>query len=129
MKKNLEDFIQENGLEGKFVLEGLRDNPYPYMKRADLIVQPSRWEGKSIVLDEAKILGKAIVVTDYPSVHDQITDQVTGLITGMEPEAIADGIERLLKDTALKKKLEENAAQEPNRSYRALDRFYELIEA
>lgn len=129
MKKNLEDFIQENGLEGKFVLEGLRDNPYPYMKRADLIVQPSRREGKSIVLDEAKILGKAIVVTDYPSVHDQITDQVTGLITGMEPEAIADGIERLLKDTALKKKLEENAAQEPNRSYRALDRFYELIEA
>lgn len=129
MKKELEQFIQENDLSNCFILEGLRENPYPYMKQADLIVQPSRKEGKSIVLDEAKILGKAIVVTNYPSVHDQITDRVTGLITGMEPEQIADGIELLLKDAALKKQLEENAAKEPNSSYRAVERFYQLIEA
>lgn len=128
MQKNLEQFIRENGLESVFILEGLRENPYPYMKCADILVQPSRKEGKSIVLDEAKILGKAIVVTDYPSVGDQITDGVTGVITGMEPENIADGIEELLRDPALKKQLEENAAGEPNRSYRALAQFYQLIE-
>ena len=129
MKKELEQYILENDLGVCFILEGLRSNPYPYMKRADLIVQPSRVEGKSIVLDEAKILGKAIVVTDYPSVHDQITDRVTGLITGMEPEAIADSIEYLLRNPELKKQLEENAAKAPNRSYRAVEQFYKLIEA
>lgn len=128
MHDTITEYVKGNGLEEDFLLEGLASNPYPYMKRGELIVQPSRWEGKSIVLDEAKILGKAIVVTGYPSVRDQITDGVTGLITGMEPQAIADGIEKLLKDDALKRQLEENAAKEPNRSYRALEMFYQLVE-
>lgn len=128
MHDTIMQYVEENGLIKEFLLEGLAANPYPYMKHADFIIQPSRWEGKSIVLDEAKILGKAIVVTDYPSVRDQITDRVTGLITGMTPEAIADGIERLIKDPALKAQLEQNAAREPNRSIRALEAFYNMIE-
>ena len=122
-------YVAENGLEKSFVLEGLTPNPYPYMKRADLIVQPSRWEGKSIVLDEAKILGKAIVVTNYPSVYDQIEDGVTGIITGMEPEQIADGIQWVLGDADLRKTLEENCFRQPNQSIRALNAFYEMIGA
>lgn len=128
MHDTIAQYIEENRLEAAFLLEGLASNPYPYLKHADLVVQPSRWEGKSIVLDEAKILGKAIVVTDYPSVRDQITDRITGLITGMTPEAIADGIEQLIKDPVLKAQLENNAAREPNRSIRALDAFYKMIE-
>lgn len=127
MKDEIEQYIKEQQIESYFILEGLRENPYPYMKKADIIVQPSRWEGKSIVLDEAKILGKAIVVTSYQSVADQITDRVTGLITEIEPEKIADGIELLIKDKTLRNTLEENAANEPNRSYRARDMFYDLI--
>lgn len=129
MQSELEQYIRGNDLNGYFVLEGLRENPYPYMQHADMIVQPSRKEGKSLVLDEAKILGKAIVVTDYPSVRDQITDGVTGMITGMTPEAIADGIEELIQNPELKTQLEQNAAREPNSSIRALDTFYNMIEA
>lgn len=128
MQSDLEQYIQENSLEECFVLEGLRSNPYPYMKQADMIVQPSRVEGKSLVLDEAKILGKAIVVTDYPSVRDQITDRVTGLVVGMTPEGIARGIEMLLEDGELRQRLGANAAREPNSSYLALEKFYRLIE-
>lgn len=127
MKNEIEQYVNENKISDKFILEGIRENPYPYMKKADIIVQPSRWEGKSIVLDEAKILGKAIVVTSYQSVTDQITDRVTGLITEIEPEKIADGIELLIKDKELRKTLEENAENEPNRSFEARDMFYDLI--
>lgn len=129
MHDEIMQYVRENGLERHFILEGMNPNPYPYMKKADLLVQPSRWEGKSIVLDEAKILGKAIVVTNYPSVTDQVTDGVTGIITGMEPEQIADGIRRLLADPALKQTLEENCLREPNRSIRAVNAFYEMIGA
>lgn len=122
-------YIKETGLEGRFLLEGLTPNPYPYLRRGDIIVQPSRREGKSLVLDEAKILGKAIVVTKYPSVADQITDGVTGIITGMEPESIADGICRLLEDGKLRRTLEENCRREENRSIRAVETFYEMIDA
>lgn len=129
MHDEIAAYVAENGLEKSFVLEGMTPNPYPYMKRADLIVQPSRWEGKSIVLDEAKILGKAIVVTNYPSVYDQIEDGVTGIITGMEPEQIADGIRRVLDDPEQKQTLEENCFRQPNQSIRALNAFYEMIGA
>ena len=129
MREEITRYVQQNGLEKHFVLEGLADNPYPYMKKAHLLVQPSRLEGKSLVLDEAKILGKAIVVTNYPSVADQIEDGVTGVITGMEPEQIAGGIRRVLDDPALKQTLEENCLREPNRSIRAVNAFYEMIGA
>lgn len=129
MHDEITQYIEENQLQDFFVLEGLRKNPYPYMAKADLIVQPSRYEGKSVVLDEAKILGKAIVVTGYPSVTDQITHGKTGIITGMEPEQIADGIESLLKDDALRREIEINAKNEENSSYLTVKRFYDLIEA
>ena len=129
MHDEISAYVTGNGIQDRFVLEGMNPNPYPYMKRADILVQPSRWEGKSIVLDEAKILGKAIVVTNYPSVYDQIEDGVTGIITGMEPEQIADGIQRILEDPDLKKHLEENCLQEPNRSIRAVNAFYDMIGA
>jgi glycosyltransferase involved in cell wall biosynthesis len=129
MRDEISRYVEQNGLQAYFILEGATQNPYPYMKKADLLVQPSRVEGKSIVLDEARILGKAIVVTNYPSVYDQIEDGVTGIITGMEPEQIADGIQRILEDPDLKKHLEENCLQEPNRSIRAVNAFYDMIGA
>lgn len=129
MEDEIKAYVKENDLSEWFVLEGATSNPYPYMNRAHILVQPSRVEGKSLVLDEAKILGKAIVVTNYSSVYDQIEDGITGIITGMEPEQIADGIQRVLEDPALKKKLEENCLLEPNRSIRAVNAFYEMIGA
>lgn len=109
--QNKIDFLQ---LDDHFILEGLAVNPYPYIKKADMIVQTSRYEGKSIVLDEAKILGKTIVTTRYESVDDQIQDQRTGMITMMTPEAIANGIERVLNNSSLKALMENNLQSEPS---------------
>lgn len=127
MEEEIRQYIKENNLEKCYVLEGLKPNPYPYMKKADLIVQPSRWEGKSLVLDEAKILGKAIVVTRYPSVSDQIINEKTGIITDIKPEAIASGIEKLIRKKELRIQLEENCKREINRSYQVINQFYEMI--
>lgn len=127
MKADIEKLISEYGLEEYFILEGIRENPFPYMKKADLIVQPSRFEGKSIVLDEAKILGKAIVVTNYPSVKDQISNLYNGVITDISPEAIADGAERLLKDSKMRKRIEANNFMEVNKSRHSVGTFYEMI--
>ena len=98
------------------------------MKKADIIVQPSRFEGKSIVLDEAKILGKPIVVTDYASVADQIIDGVTGVIVDIDPKSVADGIERVIHDKELAKHLSDNCLLCENKSLRALDDVYEIID-
>ena len=54
-----------------------------------------------MVLDEAKILGKAIVATAYPTVRDQIVDGNEGLIVPMSAEGVAEGVMRLLGDQFL----------------------------
>ena len=126
MQDEISQYVKQNNLSGCFILEGQKPNPYPYMKKADIIVQPSRREGKSLVLDEAKILGKAIVVTNYPSVTDQITDRKTGIIVDTTPQAIAEGLELLVTDKRLKSDLEDNCRLEPNRSELVVEQFYEL---
>lgn len=89
--------IRQMDVEEHFVLLGPRSNPYPYMKHCTALIQPSRYEGKSMVLDEAKILGAPIVATAYPTVFDQIRQDQEGVITPMNGEAIAGGILSLVQ--------------------------------
>lgn len=96
----LREQIKKERLNDSVKLIGIRKNPYPYIRYADVFVQPSRYEGKSIVLDEAKILCKPIVVTDYTTVVDSITDGVNGRIVQFDPNAIANGILELLNSDA-----------------------------
>ena len=101
----LKSDIAKMGVSDCFVLLGARENPYPYIKNCTIFVQPSRWEGKSVVLDEAKILAKPIIVTAYPTVKDQIVDGQEGIVVDINPEAIANGIEMLLNNENIKEYL------------------------
>ncbi len=74
---------------------GLQENPYPYIRACDVVLQSSRWEGKSMVLDEAKILAKPILATRYSTVGDQLNEQ-EGMVVDMTAEAVADGLAALL---------------------------------
>ncbi len=102
MEDKLRSMVKELELEDSFHLIGARENPYPYIKNADFLVQPSRYEGKSVVLDETKILGTPIVVTDYPTVKDQIKPDDEGIIVPITPEGIADGIMKMADDRELR---------------------------
>lgn len=115
------------GLAERFVLLGIRENPYPYVKAADIYVQPSRFEGKSIAIDEAKILAKPIVVTNFPSVVDQIEDRRNGLIVGMTAEAIASGIEALIENPSLSQTLEANLSREKLGTEAEIQKLYDAI--
>ncbi len=88
--------VREVGAEDRFFLLGAKANPYPYIKGCDIVVQPSRYEGKSVFLDEAKILAKPIVATAYPTVHDQIHEG-EGIVVDVDHVALADGVQRLLE--------------------------------
>lgn len=100
-RQKLEKQIAERNLTEEFVLLGVRDNPYPYIRRCDVLVQSSRYEGKSVVLDETKMLCVPIVATAYPTVADQVKDGAEGIITPMLPEGIADGVKRMLTSPEL----------------------------
>ncbi len=104
-KKKLESLIRKENISDCFKLLGTRENPYPYIKNATIFVQPSRYEGKSVVLDEAKILSVPIIATAYPTVHDQIKEDKEGVIVSLTPEGIAKGIEEVIIHDKIREKL------------------------
>lgn len=128
LRKQLEALIESERMKDLFILEGVTNNPYCYMREADVIVQPSRYEGKSIVLDEAKILGKAIVVTRYPSVTDQIEDGTTGIVVDISPEAVAEGIENVINNPNLKKSIEIACQESESVEDKVLKAVYAIID-
>lgn len=63
-RSKLEQLIKENKVESTFHLLGKKENPYPYIKEADYFCLLSYFEGYGMVLEEAKILNKKIIITD-----------------------------------------------------------------
>lgn len=124
---NLEKLIENCGLEKHFILVGIKENPYPYIKGADIYVQPSRYEGKSIAIDEAKILHKPIVVTNYDTAKDQITNGVNGLIVEMTELGIAGGIEMCINDTSLRESFTSSLAIEKLGTEEEIYKLYEIF--
>lgn len=96
--------IKRKGLQRYFKFVGVQSNPYPYIRQADIYVHPSRFEGKSIALDEAKILCKPIIVTNFSTVSDQFEDRVNATICAMEGKALARAILNLYEDGLLRQK-------------------------
>lgn len=64
LKQHLKEQIKKANVEETFHLLGKRQNPYPYIKMADYFCLFSYFEGYGMVLEEAKILGKSILITD-----------------------------------------------------------------
>lgn len=98
-RKHLKKQIAALGLEEDFCLLGQVENPYPYYKQTDLYVHATRYEGKSIAIQEAQILGCAVIASDCPGNREQLMSGRDGVLCGLNPEEIADSIAGLLKDT------------------------------
>ena len=101
LEQDLFNSIKEKGLVEDMIFVGIQSNPYPYMKLSDIYIQPSRFEGKSISLDEAKILCKPIVVTNFSTVGDQFENGKNGTICEMSGKAVANAVIELINNPSL----------------------------
>ena len=90
--------IVEAGMQDYVKILGKKENPYPYMKKCDLYVQPSRYEGKCISVVEAQVLARPVVITAYPTAESQLINGYDGLIVPMDNEGCANEIVKLLRD-------------------------------
>ncbi|MGG0729865.1 glycosyltransferase [Bacillus paramycoides] len=119
--------IEENELQDHFLLLGLKENPYPYIRVADIYVQPSRFEGKSIAIDEAKILHKPIVVTNFSTAKDQIDNEENGIIVDMDAHSLSEGIKKLIHHEELRNKLIHNLSDEKLGTESEITKLYTLF--
>ena len=127
-RKALEEAISRNGLERCFVLLGRVNNPYPYLAAADVYVQPSRYEGYSLSLQEARILGKPIVASDVPSSREQIDNGVNGVLAPLTPEMLASKITVLLADGEAQERFRKALRRESFDFDTQLDTLYRFLE-
>lgn len=128
LREKLQKQIDGHGLTEEFVLLGARSNPYPYMRACDVLVQSSRYEGKSVVLDEAKMLCKPIVSTAYPTVGDQVIDGLEGLVTAMSAEGVAEGIIKMLEDAALWERVTSYMSAQEYGNQQEVEKYMKLLD-
>lgn len=89
-------------LSEKVLFEELQINPYKYIYNCDIYVQPSRFEGKSIAIEEAKALGKPVVTSAFTTAFSQIEQNKNGIVAdAISAESIAEKIELLINDKDL----------------------------
>lgn len=126
-EKELKDLISKHDLEDSFVLLGKKTNPYPYIKNCDLYVQPSRYEGKAVTVSEAKILGKPILITKYPTASSQIVNRVEGIICDLSVPGLANGVEEFYRNQELKNTLVNNIRNKDYSNSYELNKLYKII--
>ncbi len=127
-RKKLEHLKNSMAVDESFYLIGLRENPYPYMKWADMLVVTSNYEGRSMAIDEAKILGTPVITTNYATAVDAVEHEQTGLICDMTPEAIADAIVRLYNDKQLYEHIRSKLLVTCSGNHKEIERYIEAIE-
>ncbi len=123
----IRELIIKYNLQESFILLGKKTNPYPYIKYADIYVQPSRYEGKAVTVVEAQILSKPIVITNYTTAKSQVKNGYDGYICDLSIEGIVEGIEDLYNNPALRIKLTQSCMETDYENKNELKKLYNMI--
>lgn len=123
----LERKITKLGLEEEFVLVGAVANPFPWYLQTDMYVHATRFEGKSIAIQEAQTLGCAIIASDCNGNREQIVPDVDGVLCELTPQGIADRIIELIENPKKRERLAEAAAKKQIVHQEELQQLLELV--
>jgi len=126
-RKLYESMAAQYGLNGDCILVGATPNPYPYMAKADIYVQPSRHEGYCLTLSEAKCLGKPIITTDFAGAREQITDGYNGFIVKCSEDELYEKVRYLIDNPAERKRLSGNLEKATADAADGLRKFEDCI--
>lgn len=101
LRYTLQKQIDRTGETENFYLLGAKENPYPYIKGADYFCLLSYFEGYGMVLEEAKILDKNIVITDTAA-RECIKGYQKAIILKNTEKEIYEGLKKLLSSDNIK---------------------------
>ena len=106
---------------------GKQDNPYPYISNADMYLCSSYFEGFSMVMMEAIILGKPMLTTDVSGADEMLDGGKYGMIVENSEEGLYNGMKRILTDPDLYKHYCEMA--ELRKDYLSEEKIMDQVEA
>lgn len=127
LREKLKSRIEKYDLKDKFILLGVKDNPFTYLKQCDIYVHATRFEGKSMAIREAQIMGKPIIVSDCNSNAELVKDNEDALVCKLDPADLSDKIKTLLHDENLCKTIGANAEKKFTESNESIEELLSLI--
>ena len=123
LRQELEQQIKSAGLENDFILMGVKENPYPYYKGCDFYVHATEFEGKSIALQEAQVLGKPILATDCSGNREQIENGTDGILCELDPGQVCEKLLYMINNPEKCKGYAEKAKQKELCNTKGFDEF------
>jgi glycosyltransferase involved in cell wall biosynthesis len=110
LRKKLENLAQQLNVFDKIVFSGMRKDIPRLLNAIDIFVLPSLNEGMGRVIIEAMALAKPIVAARVGGVPDVVEDGSSGLLVPpADPEALADAICQIMRNSSLSAKLSSHA--------------------
>lgn len=100
LEQKLKQLSKSLNVDDRVVFLGFKNNPYPYLKAADLFLLTSDTEGYPTVVCEALCLDKPVVSTKITG-SDELLADGAGILTSSEVTDIADQVERLIRNPDL----------------------------
>lgn len=126
-RSKIEEAIKENGLQERIILLGNQNNPYPYMKNADLYFSLSFHEAAPVVYAEAKALGVPVFTTETSSSREMLNDGQEDFICENSEDGIRLKFSEIMKERdkikKAKKLITENTADGNEESYKKINKW------
>lgn len=123
----IKEKIKEEHMEKNVIMLGKKSNPYPYICRCDLYVQPSRYEGKCVSVKEAQMLGKPVVITNYATAGSQLKDGVDGKIVSLDNKECAKMLAELLENVNEIQKYKKNCHESNFSNTVEVQKIYKMM--
>lgn len=121
------------GFDGSVQFTGFApdDEKVAWLRRATVVVQPSRKEGWGLTVLEANACGTPVVATDVPGLRDSVRHGTSGLLVAPNPTALAASLVAVLGDDALRARLARGAVAwaERFRWEHVADAFADVVRA
>ncbi|MBO5057667.1 MAG: glycosyltransferase family 4 protein [Lachnospiraceae bacterium] len=127
-EKELEDKVRELSDCVKWLGWISGDEKKKYLKECDIFVLPSYFEGQSVSVLEAMAYSCAVVASNTGGIPQMIINGETGILT--EPrseEALKEGLNKVLSDTALCESLGRNAYDKVEKEFSIDSNMEELL--
>ena len=126
-REDMEKIIKDNNLENHVILLGHKDNPFPYIKASDLFVLQSYYEGYPISACEALICDTPILLTNFPSAYEIISNEFDGVIVENNYDAIYEKIKTLVSNKALLESYKKELSKSDKKRFLNGNAFLEVL--
>lgn len=123
--KSIKDGLAAYHQEENVFLLGRRANPYPYMKKSNLLVCLSSSETFNNTLTEAKILGVPVVTTDFACACESIREGFDGFILPIDN--IQDKIAEMIGNKDIYDTIRKNLSNYKHSNAETFDKLYSVI--